>query len=58
MPESDLEIEQDDQKEIVDYILEVDRKLTSAVVRCDSQKRFVVLQHSPQSDFFDMVEGA
>ena len=53
-PESEMRVAARQQMELMDYILQVDLKLTNAVVDCDSQGRFTVLQHSPQGDFFDI----
>jgi len=51
-----VKIEEEQHLDIIDYLLLTDKKLTNAVVRCDSQCRWVVLQHSPASDFFDLVK--
>ena len=50
-----VKIEEEQQLDIIDYLLLTDKKLTNAVVDCDSQGRFTVLRHSPQEDFFDLV---
>ena len=55
-PEKEIRIDRQQQLDVIDYLISVDEKLTSAEVRCDSQGRFVVLQHSPQEDFFDLVK--
>jgi len=44
------------QQDLIDYLIKVDLKLTSAVVRNDTYGRFTVLRHSPQIDFFEVVE--
>ena len=46
-PETLIRLELPQQKEIIDYLLLVDLKLTGAKIRCDSMDRFVVLKHSP-----------
>ena len=56
LPEQEIRMDKKQQLSVVDYLLQVDGKLTGAVVDCDSQGRFVVLQHSPQSDFFELAE--
>jgi len=55
-PESEMRVAARQQMELMDYILQVDLKLTGATVRCDALGRFTVLQHSPQEDFFDLVK--
>jgi len=55
--EQDIRMDMKQQKDMVDYIVKVDLKLTNAVVRCDAEGRFVLEKHSPQSDFFDKVGG-
>jgi len=55
-PESEMRVAARQQMELMDYILQVDLKLTNAVVRCDALGRFTALVHSPQEDFFDLVK--
>ena len=40
----------------MDDLLKTDKKLTDAVIRCGYRCRFEILLHSPQEDFFDLVE--
>ena len=54
--EREITIDKPQQIDIIDYLLMVDLKLTGAIVRSDSQERWVVLQHSPATDFFDLVD--
>lgn len=54
--ESEIRVSSKQQKDVMDYLVQVDKKLTNAVVRCDSYARFTVIQHSPQDDFFDIVK--
>ena len=56
LPEQELRIVSQEQQELMDYILLVDRKLLNAIVRCDALGRFTCLRHSPQEDFFDLVK--
>ena len=56
LPEQQIRVVKQQQKDIMDYLLKVDQKLTNAVVRCDSYARFTVLAHSLQDDFFDLVK--
>ena len=56
LPEQEIRIVKRQQRECMDYLIQVDLKLTNAVVDCDSQGRFTVLQHSPQTSFFDLVK--
>ena len=56
LPEREIRIVAQQQKNTMDYLLQVDKKLINAVVKCDSYSKFTVLQHSPQKDFFDMVK--
>ncbi len=50
--ESEIRVSSKQQKDVIDYLIQVDLKLTNAVVRCDSYARFTVLKHS-QDDFLD-----
>jgi len=56
LPEKETRIDKQQQMDVIDYLILVDKKLTNAVVRCDSQGRFTVLQHSPATDFFYLVD--
>ena len=56
LPEQEIRIAKQQQKDVIDYLLKTDLKLTNAVVRADSQGRWVVIKHSPQEDFFDLVK--
>ena len=55
-PEQEIRIVKKQQIEIMDYLILVDKKLTNAIIRCDSYGRFVVERHSPASDFFYLVD--
>ena len=56
LPEQEIRVSAQQQKDIMEYLLQADLKLTNAVVKCDSQGRWTVLVHSPQEDFFDLVK--
>ena len=56
LPEREIRIVAKQQKNTMDYLLQVDKKLTNAIIKCDSYSKFIVLQHSPQIDFLDMVK--
>jgi len=43
-------------KEIIDELIKTDKKLTGATVKCTDHGEFVVISHSPQEDFFNMVK--
>ena len=57
MPEMEIRIDSKQQKDVMDYLILVDKKLTNAVVRNDNQGRFVVEKHSPASDFFYLIDN-
>lgn len=50
-----IRIKKKQQIKILDWLLKEDKKLTMAVVKCMPGRTFMVMQHSPQSDFFDKV---
>ena len=52
----ELKIEKRQQKEIIDYLISVDRKLLCAVVYCDNFGNFIIKRHSPQLDFLELIE--
>ena len=54
--EQEIRISAKQQGEIMEHLIRVDRKLTGAIVKSDSNGRWIVLRHSPQSDFFDLVK--
>ena len=56
LPEQEIRIVKQQQKDVIDYLLKTDLKLTNAIVRSDSQGRWVVMRHSPQEDFFDLLK--
>jgi len=54
-PEQEIIISTKQQRAVVDQLIREDRKLTNAVVGCEN-KNFVILKHSPQGDFFELVK--
>lgn len=50
-----IRIKKKQQIKILDWLLKEDKKLTFATVKCMPGKTFMVLEHSPQEDFFDKV---
>ena len=56
LPEKELIIKEQQHLDILKYLTLVDKKLTSAVIRSDSQGRWVILKHSPMTDFFNLVD--
>ena len=56
--EQELTIKEQQHLDILRYLTLVDKKLTSAVIRVDALNRFVVLRHSPMTDFFHLVDKA
>jgi hypothetical protein len=44
-------------QDIIDSLLETDKKLTGATVRIDKYGCFDIVKHSPQDDFFDIMGG-
>ena len=55
-PEREVQIKERQQLDVLEYLILVDKKLTNAVIRSDSQGRWVVLKHSPAADFFNLVD--
>ena len=56
MPEQEIRVTREQQRETMDYLLKSDMKLTNAVVGCDNMCQFKVVLHSPQKDFFGLVK--
>ena len=52
----EIRIIRNQNKEIMDSLIRTDKKLTGAIVKCDSHCRFLVLRHSPQTDFFEILK--
>ena len=56
MPEQEIRIDKKQQLNTIDFLIRADKKLLNAIVQCDSEGNFAILKHSPQDDFFDLVE--
>lgn len=56
LPEREIRIAAKQQMAVVDCLLKTDLKLTNAIVKNDKYKRFTIIQHSPQKDFFGLAD--
>ena len=56
LPEQEIRIAAHQQRHIMDQLVEEDGKLTNAVVWNSSIGEFHIVEHSPQLDFFSLVE--
>lgn len=52
-PEIEIRITKEQQRDVMDYLIKSDLKLTNTVVRNDAQKRFVILQHARRQIFLN-----
>ena len=56
LPEQETRISSRQQRETIDYLLKVDQTVLNAVVRVNENMFFSILEHSPQGNFFDLLE--
>ena len=54
-PEKNIRINDTRIQKIMDFLVKHDKKLTNAILFIHD-KHYTILKHSPQSDFFDMID--